>query len=321
MGKRDILVVFDIDETLLQYINKGAYHYWEETTPEQKRIIENNLEFIDNPNRRNIVFLRPGLKQYLEMARDSGRIKVAIWTYSEREYAMDIAKLICDKFNLPSDTFIFKYGAEDIEDDDMPKSLKQVWDNPKFGKKFNKFNTFLVDDRYGNLCHDINVSNSILVQAFAPFGETKQREPLTSDLLKKALDDDIFSTLTEISKKLLKDIDGCEDEEIDEAFKVEAVFAPKCMRRKGLDNYIKEYKRGVQLCTIGEVEHAASAFKGGRTRKHKHKHKARRMSMKKRKSRTRRSSRTKRSSSRKKRNSRKVTTRKNKVGKKTHRRF
>jgi hypothetical protein len=267
MGKRDILVVFDIDETLLQYINTPAYKYWEEVTPEQKRTIDNNLEYVDIEGKRKIIFIRPGLKQFLEMARDSGRIKVAIWTYSEREYAKEIAKLICEKYNLPSDTFIFKYGAEDIEDDDIPKSMKQIWDDPKFGKKFNKFNTFIVDDRYGNLCHKINRYNSILVQAYAPFGETKQREPLTDHLLEMAVNDDIFHELTEISKKLLKDIDGCEDEEIDEAFKTEAVFSPKCMKRKGLDSYVKEYTKGIQLCTIGEVENAASSIKGGRRRR------------------------------------------------------
>ena len=267
MGKRDILVVFDIDETLLQYINTPAYKYWEEVTPEQKRSIDNNLEYVDIEGKRKIIFIRPGLKQFLEMARDSGRIKVAIWTYSEREYAKEIAKLICEKYNLPSDTFIFKYGAEDIEDDDIPKSMKQIWDDPKFGKKFNKFNTFIVDDRYGNLCHKINRYNSILVQAYAPFGETKQREPLTDHLLEMAVNDDIFHELTEISKKLLKDIDGCEDEEIDEDFKTEAVFSPKCMKRKGLDSYVKEYTKGIQLCTIGEVENAASSIKGGRRRR------------------------------------------------------
>jgi phosphoserine phosphatase len=49
MDKRDILVVFDIDETLIQFINKNAYHYWQEASPEQKRMIENNL----NPNEIN----------------------------------------------------------------------------------------------------------------------------------------------------------------------------------------------------------------------------------------------------------------------------
>ena len=271
MSKRDILVVFDIDETLIQFINKNAYHYWQEITPEQKKIIDNNLDYIDlGEEKKQIIFLRPGLKEFLEMARDSGRIKVAIWTYSERDYANAVAKNICDKFNLPPDTFIFKYGSEDIEDHDIPKSLKQIWDNPELGKKFNKFNTFLVDDRYGNLCHKINVDNSILVQAFAPFGETKQRQALTPELLEKAVNDNIFHELTNITTNLLRDIDGCEDDEIDEAFKTEAIFAPKCIERKRLDSYVKQYDNNtIQLCTIGDVEHAASAFKGGRLVGHK----------------------------------------------------
>ena len=47
MSKRDILVIFDIDETLLQFLNKRAYHYWEETTDEQKRMIENGIKYFD----------------------------------------------------------------------------------------------------------------------------------------------------------------------------------------------------------------------------------------------------------------------------------
>ena len=142
---------------------------------------------------------------------------------------------------MPEKTFIFKYGAEDIEDDDMPKSLTKIWNNPKFGKIFNKFNTFLVDDRFGNLCHEINAENSILVQAFAPFGETKQREAPTEELLEKAIKDPVFHELTNITHNLLRDVDGCEDEEIEEAFKSEAIFAPKCIERKRLNNYVKNY--------------------------------------------------------------------------------
>jgi hypothetical protein len=286
MSKRDILVVFDIDETLIQFINRNAYHYWQEITPEQKRIIDNHLEYVDlGEEKKQVIFLRPGLKEFLEMSRNTERIKVAIWTYSEREYANAIAKLICDKFGLSPDPFIFKYGAEDIEDDDIPKSLTKIWNDPKFSKKFNKFNTFLVDDRYGNVCHDTNVSNSILVQAFAPFGETKQREPLTHELLEKAIDDNVFYELTNITNNLISDIDGCDDEEIDEAFQTEAVFAPKCMARKKLDSYVKQYADNIQLCTIGEVENASSAFKGGVYRrryknKTKHKNKSKRRSSK-----------------------------------------
>jgi hypothetical protein len=50
------------------------------------------------------------------------------------------------------------------------------------------------------------------------------------------------------------------------------------MKRKGLDSYVKEYAKGVHLCTIGEVENAASSVKGGRRRRTV---RNRRMSMKK----------------------------------------
>ena len=267
-SKRDILIVFDIDETLIQFIDKNAYHYWQDikvNKPELKRMIDNNLRYVDLGDvKKQVIFFRPGLNEFLEMVSENGRIKLAIWTYGEREYAFDIANLICDEFDLPSDTFIFKYGAEDI-DEDLPKSLKQIWDNPEFGNKFNKFNTFLVDDRFGNLCHKININNSILIQAFAPFGETKQREAPTEELLEKAINDPVFGELMNIIDHLLRDIDGCEDEEIDEAFKTEAIFAPKCIERKKLEEYVKNYGDDIELCTIGEVENAASSFKGGTT--------------------------------------------------------
>jgi hypothetical protein len=271
---RDILIVFDIDETLIQFINNNAYRYWlkfrSESSPEDIRRFDNMIEFTDYPGQETgkgqVILFRPGLKEFLEMAKQNPRIKVAIWTYSEQSYADRIAREICDKFGLEPDTFIFKYSSAHI-DDDFPKSLEQIWSDPKFGSKFNKFNTFLVDDRYGNLCHETNEKNSILVQAFAPFGENKVREAMSSDLLTKAVDDHMFSDLTEISNKILEDIDGCDDAEINDAFKTESVFAPKCMKRRGLSDYVETYKMGVKLCTIGEVENADAVGKGGRRTK------------------------------------------------------
>ena len=51
MSNRDILVIFDIDETILQFINKKAYHFWQETTSQEKQMIANNLEYIDIPQK------------------------------------------------------------------------------------------------------------------------------------------------------------------------------------------------------------------------------------------------------------------------------
>ena len=268
---RDILIVFDIDETLIQFINNNSYHHWlkfrSEASEEDIRRFDDMIKFTDYSNRETqVILFRPGLMEFLEMAKQNPRIKLAIWTYSEQSYADRIAREICEKFKLKTDPFIFKYSSDHI-DDDVPKALTNIWKDPRYESKFNKFNTFLVDDRFGNVCHETNEKNSILIQAFAPFGEDKEREAMTPTLLTKAVNDHMFSDLTGISNKILEDIDGCDDEEINDAFKTESVFAPKCMKRKNLLDYVQPYKRGIQLCTIGEVENAADPGKGGRTTK------------------------------------------------------
>ena len=111
------------------------------------------------------------------------------------------------------------------------------------------------------------MNNGIIVQAFAPFGETKAREPLTATSLNKSIHDDIFAHLSKITKKILTDIDGCSEEDIAEALTEEAVFLPKCMKRRKLQAYFKEFEHeddSVQICAIGDTEHAASSVKGGR---------------------------------------------------------
>ena len=265
---RDILIVFDIDETLIQFINKGPYHHWAKFQSKgsigDKCRFGRSIESTDYPDKKQAILFRPGLEEFLKMAKESGRIKVAIWTYSEQEYAVRIAREICEKFKLPSDTFIFTYGTEDIRDHDYPKSLEQIWNDPEYG---NKFNTFLVDDRYGNLDHEKNNKNSILIQAFAPFGEDKKREAMSPELLTKSINDHLFCDLTEISQKILDDIDGCDDEDIREAFYKEPVFAKKSVKRRGFSNYIKKYKDDVELFTIGEVHNADAVGKGGGTRR------------------------------------------------------
>jgi hypothetical protein len=271
MSDLPILVVFDIDETLIQYINKKAYHYWEDADPGMKRALTSHCEFIDMPAKRQCVFFRTGLRKFLEQVKRNKRIKIAIWTYSEREYATDIAEMITKHFGFEENPFVFAYGTEDIEDHNYAKSLKQVWDNPEFGRRFNKFNSFLVDDRKGNVCHDINMHNGIIVQGFAPFGETKTRSPLTDASLERSINDDVFEHLSKIIKKILTDMDGCSEEDIEEAFTEEAVFLPKCMKRRKLQSYFKEFDHeddSVQICSIGDTAHAADPTKGGR-RKHK----------------------------------------------------
>ena len=102
MSNRDILLIFDIDETLLQFINKKSYHFWEETSDEEKQIITDGLEYIDIPKKKQIIFFRPKLREFLKLVQSNPRIKIALWTYSEREYAEDIANNISQYFHFPN---------------------------------------------------------------------------------------------------------------------------------------------------------------------------------------------------------------------------
>ena len=164
-----------------------------------------------------------------------------------------------------------------------------IWENPQYKNRFNKFNTFLLDDRLGNLCHKINKENSILVQAFAPFGETKAREKTTDLLLQKAIKDPMFEILIEIINNILIDIDGCSDKEIKDACNIESVFAVKNLKRKKIDKYLKDFtlesNYRCSLITIGDVANASSIHKGGKTKKRKtKKRKTKKRKTKKRKS-------------------------------------
>ena len=259
---RKILVVFDIDETLLQFLNKNAYSkYWDTTFDCAKSEILKNFTTLDNEERQQLIIFRPGLKDFLNFVKQkAGQIEIALWTYSEREYAENIGNAITETFNLEHNPFIFQYGAEDIEDDDIPKSLQQIWNNYE---EYDKFNTFIVDDRLGNISHEVNKENSILVEGFAPFGETKPREPLTQKLLNRAINDKMFIELQEIINKLLKDIDGCDDNDIKCAFDKESIFTEKTIKRKKLSkNYNTINSRVGKMITIGDITNADFHGKG-----------------------------------------------------------
>ena len=307
-GKVPVLVVFDIDETLLQFLNVNPYkNFFKTASDENMRILKTNFVIDDKVEKNHAIIFRPLLGKFFDYVRASnGMVKIALWTYSEHAYAEEIKDEILKNFpNAHEDDFVFTWGAEDMFGDyHKAKDLQLIWDDDArhqrqqmehengegafydaelepddewYGGTFNKFNTFLVDDRYGNLAHGNNVKNSILVQAFAPFGEGKPREELTPCLLDTALKDNMFDGLIDILTKVRGDIAGCDVEDIRGAFDKQHVLDPAKCSRKNLDEYIRDYECTdckVKLLTLGKVENAASSIKGGkkRSRKTKRKH-------------------------------------------------
>jgi hypothetical protein len=263
-----LLVVFDIDETLIQYVNstkkQNPINHPDENKKynniieDAKRVFgpENCIEEGGESSPRCII-LRPHIRElfnYLKHGYNNGTIRVGLWTYSERDYANHVARTLSDLIDLPRDFFVFKFGEEDMDESSrgVPKDLSKIWE---LYPQFNTFNTILVDDRDANLYHKINRLNCVFIQPFAPYGVEKIRSISPGKSLKNS-HDNVFVVLQEICDKIVNYIKGCTAEEVSEAFAVEPVFLEKKVNKMGLRSRFKTYNlvsegEEVQMMTIG----------------------------------------------------------------------
>ena len=248
---KELLVVFDIDETLIHFVSHKYTHLFLELDEK----IQDEFNYIRDGD--NIVIFRPYLRELFNYYLEHPHIRVALWTYSEQEYAYSIKQILTDVLGLPEDFFLFVYGAEDMineetgEEDDYPKNLQKVYSN---FPQFNVFNTFIVDDAPGNIRHEVNKENCILIQPFAPFGAEKVREDIGESGIEIALNDKKLEQVEIISNKVMEDIDGCSPEDIEGAFDTEPVFSKPRVRRMDLGKYMKTFAKivnRVDLLTIG----------------------------------------------------------------------
>ena len=260
--RKKLCVIFDIDETLIHFLNnnKKDVHGWpDDIQPEDK----DQLEHETTKTGHGIIF-RPHLGELFKyFAKNKDKFHVALWTASESDYCNDIAARIQKRYKLPRDFFLFKYSSEDSEEHGMCeiKDLTHVYKNFPF---LNVFNTILIDDMYKNIKGKHNNLNSVLIQPFAPFGHQKARQELTPDHLHEATRDNVFIILQDICDKVYKDINGCELEDVDAAFKTEPVFSPKRLRRMGISDYSKTYaSKMVKIPSIGEVYQSNAFFEVG----------------------------------------------------------
>ncbi len=272
-----LLVVFDIDETLIQFISKSNMKVFNDAKDE---LDENHVDYIiDN---KQAVLFRPYLKEAFDLIKTDNFFVPAIWTYSDQEYADNIARILTNKYDLPENFFQFVWSSDQISQDDYAKNLERVWE--KF-PKFNKFNTILVDDRYANMAHKANKDNGVFIQAFAPFGTEKVRDPVDM----KRFNDTTFNKLITFFKAIKKDIQGCEQDDIDAAFFVEGVVSKKKLERMDMEQMGLATK---QICVntqyalfIGEHPHDDTRYKivgGKRKRLTKNKRKRRKQNKSKR---------------------------------------
>uniref|UniRef100_A0A6C0KFC5 FCP1 homology domain-containing protein n=1 Tax=viral metagenome TaxID=1070528 RepID=A0A6C0KFC5_9ZZZZ len=198
--KNDLLIVFDIDETLIQFLHaknsKDAVKLWKETDENVKA----KLHYVTE--KKHVIILRPHLRQLFNYCMKNANIRVGLWTLSEREYGKSIAHLLSAEFNLPENFFLFVYGDEDVKDYKTRKDLSMIWD--KF-PTYHHSNTFLVDDLKQNIMHPINRKNGFLTPAFAPFGMKGHRDDIVIDeSIANALEDDAMKEVVKFSRKIIR---------------------------------------------------------------------------------------------------------------------
>jgi len=277
--RKQLCVVFDIDETLIQFVSKKYKPVWDNIDESIKSKF-NTINFGSH-----LIVLRPHIKELFDYFKSTPEIRVGLWTYSEREYSEDIAKVLSKALNLPKNFFMFTWGAEDMETTEdfessgLPKDLTMIYH--RF-PDFNRFNTFIVDDLYKNIKHEININNSILIQPFAPLGTIKVRVDMGAEEQTKLSNDDAFTNLQQICQKSLTDILNCDSEDIDESFETESLFSAKRLKRMGLDSFIKTFAVNfVNMMTIGNPmqtnefilvkQDYGMHVKGGNTRRRRYK--------------------------------------------------
>lgn len=240
-----LCVIFDIDETLIHFIQRTYKDIWD------KELKSKAVQYDYVNDKDHIIIFRPYLKElftYFNNHRDS--ISVALWTYSERDYAEDVGNQIIKFCGLPKDFFLFRYGSEDMDGLEKPKELTHVY--KKF-PKFNVFNTMLVDDLFNNIQHTCNKQNSVLIAPFAPFGLDKKRvKPKKGDHA-HAMKDDCLQSVMSICQALVKDIQGCDESDFEHGFKREHVFSESRLKRMKIDNYLKNFLETRQMMNIGST--------------------------------------------------------------------
>jgi hypothetical protein len=230
---RKLLVVFDIDETLIQFVGPKYLELWKQ----QKSRFNPDMYFEDG---RSVTIFRPHLREMFELFKNDRFFRPALWTYSERTYANDIARILKRKFDLPDDFFTFVKSNEDIEEDpdELPKNFERVYEE---FPDFNKFNSILVDDRFNNINNSSNRYNGIAIKPFSPFGHQKEREIIDDRQFEEELNDTVFIHLMTIINRIKTDIMNCDDDDIEAGFTTEPVFMPKRVARMHLNEYMQKY--------------------------------------------------------------------------------
>ena len=225
-----LCVVFDIDETILVFLN---------TVQSSRRFADKQgqLDYaeilMDGGGTRYVIF-RPGFIEFLQYAKRH-RISVAIWTYGDRNYANFIERIICEHYGFRKSPFVFVYSSAEIKEDInrgmYEKDLRRIF--AAFPGRFTSSNTFLVDNKPSNIYHETNMHNGFIVESFNPFVNVK---PDINTILK----DRLFKLLQKICDKIMKKNRASNT----------PIFGKDNIQSMDLEQYYRHYVKGDKTISV-----------------------------------------------------------------------
>ena len=222
----NLCVVFDIDETMVQYYSRGGLDSHDSPLFETSAI-----EHLDSDDGSRLYF-RPGLKKFLDFAKNTDKITLGIWTYGNQVYARFIEKAITDFYHLEKSPFHFVYSVNEIKKDLQrglqEKDVRRIMQTYK--GEFTRANTFLVDNRPANIHHNANCQNGFIVESF------DLRNPKY-----RVEKDHVFADLEKICRRILRKgiVPGSQDP-IFSKTNIELMCIKKYHRKYRVNDEIKE---------------------------------------------------------------------------------
>jgi hypothetical protein len=224
MNNQKFCVIFDIDETMVQYLHTSA------TINKWRSYNQDKIEAQEKDG--SILIFRPGLRDFIKFAK-SHNIDIAIWTYGNRTYAKFIEGEITRYMGLDKSPFTFVYSSEEIKEDLAngrgEKDLRRVY--AAYPAKYTSSNTFLVDNRAANVFHEANRENGIIVESFDITAGYKQDK------------DNMFENLKRICGKIRTQTPSV----------LSSIFSESNVLKIGISQFYKKYiVKGTPLSLVSD---------------------------------------------------------------------
>lgn len=224
MNNQKFCVIFDIDETMVQYLHTSA------TINKWRSYNQDKIEAREKDG--SILLFRPGLREFIKFAKTHD-IDIAIWTYGNRTYSKFIEDEITRYMGLDESPFVFVYSSEEIKEDLAKglgeKDLRRVFS--AFPAKYTESNTFLVDNRAANVFHAANRENGIVVESFDITSEYKPEK------------DNMFENIKRICGKIRTQTPSV----------LSPIFSKENVMRTGIGKFYKNYiVNGTSLSLVSD---------------------------------------------------------------------